>query len=369
KKKIYEPLGMSRSIIGTVNVLGNANWAKGHENDSEFDSAKFISPSIGAAGHYSSLNDMSKFVKMHLNNGIVDGKEFLKQELLEEVYTIPFAEEHELSTIGMGLGVVKNKYEGRLMLTFFGDGDGCFCGHRFIPELGIGLLLECNQIVDTMPFIVEIAEKIMSGLVKERLGEVPEDVTINDKVQLSPPTELEIEKLERLQGKYISRMMMDINIELEDQNLIFNYKGEEINLESHSENIFSTKVFPIIEFLKDEDGRPVKLKAIDSTGRIAILDYDSGPLDEKGPNKEEWKKFSNLYRFDFSSFCFYSYAIIKNGYLHLLTTMGSKDFRLNEFRDNVFFTADGQDVVFEKDRMSMPSSIWVKDDLDVEKRF
>ncbi|MHA1219671.1 MAG: serine hydrolase domain-containing protein, partial [Candidatus Heimdallarchaeaceae archaeon] len=38
KKKIYEPLGMSRSIIGTVNVLGNANWAKGHENDSEFDS-------------------------------------------------------------------------------------------------------------------------------------------------------------------------------------------------------------------------------------------------------------------------------------------------------------------------------------------
>ncbi|MHA1446119.1 MAG: serine hydrolase domain-containing protein [Candidatus Heimdallarchaeaceae archaeon] len=366
KKKIYEPLGMSRSIIGTVNVLGNANWAKGHENDSEFDSAKFISPSIGAAGHYSSLNDMSKFVKMHLNNGIVDGKEFLKQELLEEVYTIPFAEEHELSTIGMGLGVVKNKYEGRLMLTFFGDGDGCFCGHRFIPELGIGLLLECNQIVDTMPFIVEIAEKIMSGLVKERLGEVPEDVTINDKVQLPPPTELEIEKLERLQGKYISRMMMDINIELEDQNLIFNYKGEEINLESHSENIFSTKVFPIIEFLKDEDGRPVKLKAIDSTGRIAILDYDSGPLNEKGPNKEEWKKFSNLYRFDFSSFCFYSYAIIKNGYLHLLTTMGSKDFRLNEFRDNVFFTADGQDVVFEKDRMSMPSSIWVKDDLDVE---
>ena len=367
KKKIYEPLGMSRSIIGTANVLGNANWAKGHENESEFDSAKFISPFIGAAGHYSSVNDMSKFVKMHLNNGIVNGKVFLKQELLEELYTIPFAEEYELSTIGMGLGVVKNKYDGRLMLSFFGDGDGCFCGHRFIPELGIGLLLECNQIVDTMPVIAEIAEKIMSGLVKERLGEVPEDVTINDKIQLPPQTKLDTENLERLQGTYISRMMMDINIELKDQNLMFNYRGKEISLESHSECIFSSKVLPIIKFFKDDDGRPIKLKTIDSTGKIEILDYDSGPLDEKGPNKEEWKKFSNLYRLDFSSFCFYSYTIIKNGYLHLLTTMGSKDFRLNEFRDNVFFTADGQDVVFEEDRMSMSSSIWVKDDVDVEK--
>ena len=162
-------------------------------------------------------------------------------------------------------------------------------------------------------------------------------------------------------------MMMDINIELKDQNLMFNYRGKEISLESHSECIFSSKVLPIIKFFKDDDGRPIKLKTIDSTGKIEILDYDSGPLDEKGPNKEEWKKFSNLYRLDFSSFCFYSYTIIKNGYLHLLTTMGSKDFRLNEFRDNVFFTADGQDVVFEEDRMSMSSSIWVKDDVDVEK--
>ena len=81
KKKIYEPLGMSRSKIGTAKVLGNENWAKGHENDSEFDSVKFISPHIGAGGHYLSVNDMSKFVKMHLNNGIVDGKEFLIFEL------------------------------------------------------------------------------------------------------------------------------------------------------------------------------------------------------------------------------------------------------------------------------------------------
>jgi len=368
KKKIYEPLGMTRSIVGTKNVLGNPNWAKGHDDDVEYDSAKYVSPHLGAAGHYSSVNDMSKFIKMFLNNGVVDGQVFLKKELLEELLTIPYVEKHELSTIGMGFGVVKNKYGGRLMLSFFGDGDGCVCGHCFIPELGIGLLLECNQINGIIPFLVELRKKIMSGLVNEVLGEVPEDVTINDKIKLPPPAKLDIEKLERLQGKYISRMM-DINIELKNEILCFSYNGEEIKLQSHSENIFSSEAFPIVEFFKDENGRPIKIKILDSTGRIAIFEYDSGPLDEIGPDKEERKKFTNLYSLDYGHFRLYSYVKIKDGNLYLFTSSGSKEFRLYEFQDNVFFTADGQNVVFEKDRMILSGEVWVEDNLDVEKNI
>ncbi|MGC9781533.1 MAG: recombinase family protein [Candidatus Heimdallarchaeota archaeon] len=102
-------------------------------------------------------------------------------------------------------------------------------------------------------------------------------------------------------------------------------------------------------------------------GRIAILDYDSGPMDVFGPNKEQWNEYSSLYKFHYNNICLYSTTAIKNGYIHLVTNIGNKVYRLTEDKLGIFFTADGQNVVFEANQLITPANLWIKDDISIEK--
>ncbi|MFX0095204.1 MAG: serine hydrolase domain-containing protein [Candidatus Hodarchaeota archaeon] len=366
KKSIYFPLEMNSSVVGTKKALEIENRAHGHFRHNEYDSGKFIFPCLGAAAQYSSVNDMAKFLMMHLNEGNIGDKKFLDENLLEEMYKIHFAEENELSAIGMGFGVTKYRFSGKLIIGFFGDGDGCFNLHQFMPELGFGLLVQINQIDNTFPFVQEISNKVLSALTTLKLGESLKDITINEKIKLPNPAKVDKKLLRRLEGVYISRML-DVEIKLKGDDLLLIFQGTETVLTPHGDNIFSSPKTPYIRIVQDKKGRPKTLKIINSKGIIFIFDYDSGPLDEFGPNKEEWKKYLGVYRFNFTDFCLYSAPMIKNGHLKLITTMNSKEFNLYEYKDNIFFTADGQNIIFQKDRIIMPGSIWIKEDISVEK--
>jgi len=365
--EVYKPLGMNNSFVGTSNVLKKENWARGHVGKLQYQSEKYINPNLGAGAQYSSVNDMSKFIQMHLNKGHVKGKEFLTKESLQELYSIPFPEKNQLVTIGLGMGVNKMKYGGELMLSFMGDGDGCFAMHQIFPNLGFGLLAETNQIQNTYPLLFELSSLVFDTLIEENLGNIPLDLTVNDKFNLPQTITLDKSILHRLEGKYISRMM-DIAIELKDGKLTFDFRGKEVELSPRSNTIFSSELTPYVEFYLDEENRPSKVKVITSDGRVAQFDYDSGPADKLGPNKKEWNKLSKIYYYDYLDFCMYSTTTtIKNGYLHLITSLGNKDFLLKEYKPNIFFTVDGQNVIFKDNQIELPSIIWKEDDISIDK--
>jgi len=360
KEEVYEPLRMNSSLVGTQNVLDNDNWARGHYDEKEYHSELLISPNLGAGAQYSSVNDMANFVKMHLNNGNVDDKQFLTEESLSELYSIPYADEHQLVVIGMGMGVIKNKFGGELMLSFMGDGDGYFALHQFYPKLGLGLLIETNQIVDTFPVFLEISNLVFSKLLEKKFGTMPANITINEKFILPAEITLEDSYLKRLAGKYISRMM-DIDIEFKNNGLSFNLQDKEINIKPHTRTLFSSEETPKVEFSLDEKDKPIKVKILTSEGRVLIFDYDSGPEDDSGPNKDIWKQYMGYYRtFYVDKYPLYTTFYTKNGYFTQFTTIGNKEFKLEERAEGLFFTADGQSIEFKDGLLFTPGYIWEK---------
>jgi len=131
--------------------------------------------------------------------------------------------------------------------------------------------------------------------------------------------------------------------------------------------MFSGEKIPLLEFSLDVDGRPVTIRFFDNVGQITVLDYDSGPEDPIGPNRDEWQSYMGMYSFDHGTFRLYSAPVVKNGHLVLMSSMNNKDYRLIESDDGIFFTADGQNVIFKNDKILMPANTWTRDDVTVEK--
>ncbi len=366
RDEVYIPLGMKNSIVEPTEALKTNNCAQGFRGKTQTPDEQIIIPWLGAGAQFSSVNDMANFLMMHFNEGIVNGERYLERKLLEEMYTIPFADKYELTKIGLGIGISKNQYGGELVLRFFGDGPGYFNLHHFFPNLGIGWLLQANQTYNLVHFLFKLAEKVGPALVKHKLGRIPDPITVTDDIKLPTKVELEIGKLKRLEGKYNSRML-NIEIKLQEGQLTFNMQGEEYKLIPHSKRQFSSEKIPLVEFDLDESSRPKTIKLVQSNGRIAILDYDSGPMDVFGPNKEQWNEYSSLYKFHYNNICLYSTTAIKNGYIHLVTNIGNKVYRLTEDKLGIFFTADGQNVVFEANQLITPANLWIKDDISIEK--
>ena len=366
EKEVYLPLGMNNSIVEPAKALKTNNHARGFIGEKQTTPEETMTPWLGAGAQFSSVNDMAHFLMMHFNKGIVNGERFLEETLLEEMYAIPFAEKHELSKIGLGIGIAKNNYGGELELRFFGDGPGYFNLHHIFPNLGIGWLMQINQTFNVVPFLFKLAELVGPALVEYKLGKIPESITITKDVKLPSKKVIEKDKLERLEGKYISRIL-DIEIKKEKEKLAFTMQGTEHLLESHSDTQFSSEKLPLVEFELDDTGRPKTIKMVQPQGRVTTLDYDSGPKDKFGPNKNYWKEFGIIYRYDYSGISLYSSTIIKNGYLHLVTNLGNKILRLDEHQQNIFFTADRQSVIFEENQIILPGSDWKKDDITIKK--
>jgi len=66
--------------------------------------------------------------------------------------------------------------------------------------------------------------------------------------------------------------------------------------------------------------------------------------EDAGPNKSEWAVFTGIYSISESSIVYYAAVSIQNGYLNISGWMG--EVRLREHRSAMFFTTDGEVVIF-----------------------
>lgn len=363
RQQVYEPLGMTRSTTDAAKALDGQDVARGHFGDKGFSTGDMVIPQIGSGTQYSSVDDMSKFIQMHLNGGEVKGEEFLGKAQLDEVYKIPFKEEHQLMAIGMGIGVRRFKYGGTLFLSFFGDGPGYLSLHQIFPELGIGWVMSCNQAVNSFKLMYGVAGKIEEFLVKARLGELPPDIDVWDMIPPREKLEIKESKLDRLSGHYVSRMS-NITVENRESSLVFNWKGEQNQLEAYSNGDFGSNKTPVVKFNLDESGRPLKVTILPSDGYTTVLDYDGGPVDPQGPAKPEWGKYLGYYRYDYGVLCWYYAVKVVDGHLTLI--QGGDGMRLEESEPGLFFTSDGQDVRFTEDSMILPGGVYWRDELSAD---
>ncbi len=155
QKEIFDKIGMSRSNTSVDKSQETDNFSYPHEEvKGEMSRIPFRNiDMIGPAGSINScLNDMTKWVRLHLN-GSVEGKELVSKAQLKELHSpamvMPEAfmgleEYKEISQGNYALGWFVQYYRGHKLIHHGGAIDGFLAMITFMPDDNIGTVVLTN---------------------------------------------------------------------------------------------------------------------------------------------------------------------------------------------------------------------------------
>jgi len=137
-KKVFTPLEMVHSTYKQNDYLMRIDSAVGHGKESL---VKYPIMMIGAGGMYSCPDDMTRFIKCFLNQGVYNGQRIIKQEILEQMYNeYPPSEEFPYN-LGLAVGMRK----GQLILNHNGGGFGFLASQDINLSIGLGAAALTNS--------------------------------------------------------------------------------------------------------------------------------------------------------------------------------------------------------------------------------
>lgn len=155
-QRLLKPLGMTRSNTTTRHLATTPNVAAPHvRREGETLAVPYRNlDNIAAAGSInSSVLDMTRWMRMLLNQGELEGRRVLSAEVVREMMTPQTlrsisADAMELfpsthfAAYGLGLGL--RDYQGRLMVSHTGGIDGMLSQVTLLPEERLGIVVLTN---------------------------------------------------------------------------------------------------------------------------------------------------------------------------------------------------------------------------------
>jgi CubicO group peptidase (beta-lactamase class C family) len=342
-EELFRPLGMTSSTFNHKVAANHPSLAKGHTRDSIWPVMPF--PKIPAGGMYSTVKDMAKFISFHLAGGKIGGKQIIGKNLLKEMYTLQYPIEGQVA--GYGLGIYIQPLYGGTLLYHNGSGAGISTSQWWIPEYQVGVAVLTNS---TAGAPQKIAMNVLREMIKVKHGLLPqtEPARFTDK----PIIKVDPKLLQRVAGTYQFNRDMEafkgplITFKVREENLYLVSATAEVKLNavSPTEFMFRDQKY---KFILGEKGKPRGLQVVASAG-IEFVAFNDSPYEEAGPDKKEWQDFVGEYLYKINDDILKVSVIIKNGYLYIDRSGGLK---LDEYKPGLFFTADGEPVIFQDDRM------------------
>ncbi|MFJ8413939.1 serine hydrolase [Bacillus paramycoides] len=152
---ILEPLNMRHTNFSVTDSQNTDDYALPYaEDNGEMKEIPFRNiDTVGAAGCINStIEDMAKWVLLHLNKGKTENHDLISTELLQEMYTphTPIPDQPMLSTSesplnSYGLGWFISSYRGYKLIHHGGNIDGFSALASFIPNENIGIVVLTNS--------------------------------------------------------------------------------------------------------------------------------------------------------------------------------------------------------------------------------
>ena len=251
-----------------------------------------------------------------------------------------------------------------MFLGHGGGGYGYSLNQTWLPEHGIGAVVLTNQQEHGFLHELLVRNSLELMLNKKQFYVIEPEKEV---VKYKPVVELGEESLRKFEGNYEIYRGFFVSVSLEDGRLFLNTVGKSSELRPHSPTEFSMEDGVKISFELDEDGRPTSFLYLDSFRHAW---YNDGHNDDPGPNEEEWEKHVGAYRAKYYGNYSYSSIIVKNGWLYL-DFFGA--YRLKHYRDNLYFTPEGEALTLNRDSINYRNiglekvDITVDDILDVYK--
>lgn len=346
KDEVLVPLGMNSSTFNRKEAFSNPALAKGYIGDQQVPD--IVISMIPAGGMYSNVKDMAKFVSMHLSGGKIKGRRFIRQNRLQEMYRLQYPVEYQVA--GYGLGMEIRPGFGGTLLAHGGSGNGYSTKQSWLPEYQLGVIVLTNA-GDT-GIAEEITDKAFRLMLTAKYGMVPKDKSI--KLTDKPVIELDSKLLARLEGTYRGYGSV-VTFKVEDKKLHYIQGDRNLQLAAHSQTEFTADGDKYTFYL-DEAGEP---KFVHKLGKYNVDTFlpNDRPGEPPGPNRPEWSEYIGQYQGPAFGITYTTRIYLKNGYLYSSRGGGTK---LTEYKPDLFFTADGEAVIFQNGRMSLGNRPVVK---------
>jgi CubicO group peptidase (beta-lactamase class C family) len=339
QEKVFDPIGMTRSTYDFNKIKNDPDRAVG--NNRNFDTVPLKNPMLAPGGVYASITDMARFIQFHLNSGKVSGKEILQEKRINQMQTIPFPVQGQVSGYGQGLQISWYHLGGQDIrcIEHGGGGFGFRCQMKWLPDLGYGVMVMTNS-QDHNNVNENLTEEILLKIVELATGKKksgPSDWLIRHLPETSVGPGFLPDNLEGIYNGTNDDMKFLI------RDSVFGYVS--------GTSFVPLKPVTPVEFISRDYLYRFHVD-VSGTAISVVRPYDGvqwnfseGRYDRKGPEKEQWRQYEGTYiRKRFGRAERFYIVKMNNGRLHFIGD--GQDGVLTEFRPGMFYIPNGEVVDF-----------------------
>jgi CubicO group peptidase (beta-lactamase class C family) len=260
RARVFAPLGMARSNFSVDESQKDADFALPYQEEkSVVKRIPFRNiTTVGPAGAInSSANEMSRWVRIHLNKGKFGGKNLIEAATITDMHaphmptgapqSIP-----EISSVIYGMGWFTDTYRGHARVHHGGNIDGFSALVSFLPQDNIGFVVLTNLNGNPLgELLVRHASDLLLGLSDrnwileaaqnkakgEEIGKVAEQKKATRRTPGTKPSH----KLEDYVGDYNHPGYGDLKVMMRDGHLAFSINGIVSDLEHWHFDTFNAK--------------------------------------------------------------------------------------------------------------------------------
>ena len=343
QKVLGDPLGITFHY-DTQKVHEMQNAAKGYLGKRR---ALPVDPvGLGCGAAHLSIKDQAVFIRFLLDSGAFNGKQILDSNYVDEMRSSD-------KEGWYGLGTFIGNDWGAVFCYHPGGGFGLRSELYWLPAHDFGVAAFANQ--EYEEYLGTLAKKVVR-LVLEKKGVSSESTDFPYKN--APSEGISSKSLEKLEGVY-SGTWNTVRVRLEEEKLYLAYPDRKVELRPYSATAFGAKSPKGVVFQLDEKGSPVSMKIYSENLGVLHMRYLGRSSQECGPKREAWSKFTGKYMMIIYGTIRVSIdvKVDLDGYLHL---EGWSNERLYEHPSipNLFFTYQGDAVIFEQDHMLYGNTKW-----------
>lgn len=191
ESKIFGPLGMTASRASSYRL--GSEGATGYVWDGKAWRATPVTPSLGvvapAGAIASSTKDMSRWLRMLANDGVFDGKRFVREATLRDL-TSPHTRIND--TLSYALGWAVYEWNGHQVIEHNGGSAGLSALVSFMPDRRAGFVVLANSSPTALTQIGKLGEQLWPVILDEASRTAP---------PAAPPHAAAVQPAPRAEGK------------------------------------------------------------------------------------------------------------------------------------------------------------------------
>jgi len=287
RAQVLDPLGMRRTNFSVADSQKDSDFALPYrENEGKLEKIPFRSlTNMGPAGSInSSVNEMSRWVMVHLNGGKLKEKQIINPQTIQDMHLahMPTGETPEIPEVtpaDYGMGWFVDSYRGHGRVHHGGNIDGFSAMVSMLPQERVGFVMLTNKNATGLgELLIRHATDLILGLEpKDWVGDAAKSKVKGDEVAKEAEKKKAARrvlntkpahKLEDYAGDYFHPGYGDLNVTFEKSQLAFTYNFITTPLEHWHFDIFNgvragdpafedTK----LNFITDMNGNVARLEA------------------------------------------------------------------------------------------------------------